>query len=542
MKLEEVIGAAPLFNAQTVKNIDAKAVQGNPELGFVYMTRAAQGIVATAMEMLSLDEPDGMELEEEEGAGIALPPNEESKILVFCGKGNNGGDGYLAATMLVQAGFTVEVFGLQDPDTLTGEAAMAFAEFAEMGLPVRMPESVHDLQELPWDADLIIDALIGTGLRGPLKGLYLDVCKWINEQGVPVMSVDCPSGYNEINYSPGTGCVQADITVMMGFPRYAAFFAQSYPYFGEARVCELEYPEEILVEYLPQHFIMMPQDSGYLLPIKDEFGTKRQQGVVTMVAGSRQMPGAAFLATGAALRSGAGYVQMVCTQEQLPIYATKLSEPVFHCVPATQEGSFAFESFHQILQLCQKSDAVCLGPGLSTNAHTAGLVRELVANYEGLVVLDGDGLNAFVGHTSLLGAGKASLVLTPHQGEWERLFGAFPAEPHEQLNRVKTVADQLSCTIIFKGPPSIMASPSHNPFVFFAPNAGLGKAGSGDVLSGIITSFMAQGMPPVLAAYLGMQAHAQAAEFAESYLTQFSMLPGDLSAMLPEVFRQWLEE
>ena len=498
----------PVLSVSEMRRIDEKAIGNNSAIGYSYMLRAGVGLY-------------------DEVKRLTAPDRTKGEIAVFCGKGNNGGDGFVVARLLLEAGYRVMCFGLCSPDQFKGEARMAFDQYSARKGNFLLLDDSEDLCNLP-KYTLIIDALLGTGLSGNPHGIFAEAIDAINQSGVPVLAVDTPSGLDNDCGVPGIPCIKAHTTVAMGFPKIGAFFYPGKTYVGDYRTKDLGYPDEIVDGNLANAFLPTPGILRKLLPARKPWGSKFDHGIVTMVCGSRGMTGSAALASIAALRTGCGMVHVVSPQSVIPVLSAQLMEIVLHGIAETDNGTPALGAVSGIVDLSKKSHTLCIGPGISHEEETGRLVRELVSAIEIPIVLDADGINAYKGHASELKNKKSQLLITPHKGEWSRLFGALPENPMDAITTLKDTAREYGLTILYKGCPTIVADPRGKAYLLPVGNSGMATAGSGDVLSGIITSLVAQGCGLTDAAVLGAYLHGEAGNAARNELGEYSMIAGDI--------------
>jgi len=285
-------------------------------------------------------------------------------------------------------------------------------------------------------------------------------------------------------------------------------------------------------------------DSGFLrraLPARKEHGSKYDHGLALLVCGSRGMSGSAALAAEAALRTGCGMVHLAVPESLVDVLAVKVTEPVLHPLAETVSGSSAASALNEILSLSERMDALCIGSGLSRDAETALLVRELVGKINKPTVLDADGLNAFAGYLPEFAKHAGEIVITPHMGEWKRLFCELPDNIVGRINTLKDLAARYNINILLKGSPSIAAGAKGDAFLLPYGNSSLAKAGTGDVLSGIIVSLMAQGCPCFEAAVLGAYLHGEAGRLASKKFTEYGVLASDLMRHIPKVIKNILD-
>jgi NAD(P)H-hydrate epimerase len=512
-----------VLTVEGIRSLDEQAKAGDVEKGYALMRTAGKALFNAAKETLKSD--DG-----------AMPKN--VAVALFIGGGNNGGDGLVCGEFLIQAGIPCTLYSLVAPEKFKGEAALAYKDFQKEGgrlVLMDTPEKASCLKSLD-RYQLVIDCMLGTGGKGELREPYASIVRLINESKVPVLSADVPTGFTTIGESK-LQAVRAMQTLMFGAPRLEAFTAQGLPYFGKAKVARLPYPEDLLKELSQGVYLMTEGDIPDLLPHRDECGEKRDQGCALIIAGSKDMPGAAALCTKACLRSGAGLVTLASPCSVMPVLQAKMSEPVFMSL----EGATCFESQHvqKLLAYTNHVQAVAIGPGLSLNDETRKAVIEFTANCKVPMVIDADGLNA-LSEDGLRNI-KTAAILTPHRREFARLFGELPQDTcdlRETCKLIKEKAKDFNKTILLKNSPILIATPDEKIFVVPAANSGLAKGGSGDVLTGIIAALLAQSCAPADAAVLGALLHQKAGEIAREKFGAFSMLPSDVIESLPQVFLQ----
>jgi len=503
-----------IFTAAGMKRVDQLAINGNIDTGYSYMCKAGRHIYQAALAML-----DG-----------------NKNVAVICGKGNNGGDGYAAARMLQKAGINVDCFSVCDTKDLNGEASVAFKDYIELKngiVRIITNEQLPDFNNY----SLIIDAMLGIGAKGEPRGLYANVIKAVNDSKTSVLAVDTPSGLDCDNGKCTSICIKADCTVAAGFYKMGQFFYPGRANVGKLQIADLGYPEDIAEEQSVGIFLPDNNCFNRILPARKENGSKIDHGLAFLLCGSRGMSGAAALTSISALRSGCGMVHLAVPESLVDTLAVKVTEPVLHPLAETASGACAASALHEILSLCERMDALCVGSGLSRDPQTASLVRELIGKTDKPAVIDADGLNAFAGHLPELSEHKGEIVITPHMGEWKRLFGELPDEPLDRINKLKDCAAQFNINILLKGSPSLAVNEKGTTVILPFGNSSLAKAGTGDVLSGIIVSLIAQGCSCFEAAILGAFLHGEAGRLAGTDLTEYSVLASDLMRYIPEVIK-----
>jgi NAD(P)H-hydrate epimerase len=533
------------------------------ELPPVLSTDAMRALDAAAKEELARNAGDGVTavdagygLMKQAGAalfrrvmeilGSALGQEAPCKaVAVFVGGGNNGGDGLVLAKLLIEAGIPCTVYSLAAADKFKNEAKLALDDFALAGgrLTAYVPAGTGA------HFSLVVDCMLGNGAAGELREAYAAAVRDIGNWQVPVVAADAPTGYDSSEHVRRDPCVCACETMMFGFPRLDAYVREGGKVFGRAIVAPLAYPESLVQQFDEKIYLATESLIPQLLPERDEWGDKRKQGCAMIVAGSGDMPGAAVLCTRAALRSGAGLVTLASPDAIMPVLQTKLSEPVF-CNLQDMSGQDAgsvddrattLSPAHipQILEKAKHCQALAIGPGLSTADCVRDAVLELLPKIGCPMVIDADALNAIAtlnktvasttsGSASFLHGIPGPAILTPHRREFERLFGALPSSDLDIPAQLREISRITNKVLLLKGAPTFVAIPDGNVYVVPACNSGLAKGGSGDVLTGIIVSLLAQGAPLANAAVLGVLLHQKAGKMARDELGPYSMLPSDV--------------
>ena len=489
--------------------------------------------------------------------------NAPRSVAVFVGGGNNGGDGLVLAKLLIEAGIPCTTYSLAAADKFQNEAKMALDDFALAGgrLILYSPtaESLSQAGTAPRFAGftLAVDCMLGNGAHGELRELFAAAVRDIGAAGVPVVAADAPTGYDSQAHGRREPCTHALETLMFGFPRLDAYIREGGEVFGKPSVAALPYPDTLIRNYDTKLYLATDALIPQMLPERDDWGDKRKQGCAMIVAGSGDMPGAAALCTGAALRSGAGLVTLASPDAIMPVLQAKLSEPVFCNLQdmAGQDGdsvddratALAPAHIPQILEKAKHNQAFAIGPGISSSDCTRDSVIELLPQIQCPMVIDADALNAIAtlnktvasptsGAASFLGGIANTAILTPHRREFERIFGALPASDIDIPALLRDIAHHTKKIILLKGAPTFVAIPDGRVFVIPAHNSGLAKGGSGDILTGIIVALLAQGLAAPEAAVLGALLHQKAGLLARKKIGAFGMLPSDVIEMLPQTF------
>ncbi|MDZ4722603.1 MAG: NAD(P)H-hydrate dehydratase [candidate division Zixibacteria bacterium] len=511
--------------------------------------------LVTAAQMRRIDrltseqtELSSARLMENAGSGIAeliisalLPASEGSVIHIYCGRGNNGGDGFVLARHLAEEGASVTVFYIGPTEKISQETRLNLDHAIADGIHTVEISSVDDLPH-PDECDLVVDAILGSGSEGAPEGLAAEMIEHINLHDCIVVSVDIPSGVNPDSGEAVGAVVEADYTYALGLPKYGLFLTPGRELAGEIEVIPIGIPDEI-VESVAKDCLLLTDDAvADLLPERKFDGHKGEFGKLCVIAGSTGLTGAAALAGLSALRSGCGTVVVGTPASVQPILAIKLTEVMTHPLPDVgKKGALALRALGEIRALIKKHDAVVIGPGLGRHHETFELVRRLVAKMDKPCLIDADGLNALAGQLAMLRDCSIPPILTPHGGEFERLTGLkTPDDIHQRIALVRKVATENKIVLVLKGSPTLVATPAGEVYLNPTGNNGMATGGTGDVLSGIIGSFLAQGMTPDAAAVCGVYVHGLAGDFVAETFTQRAMIAGDIMESLPYAF-EYLE-
>ena len=466
-------------------------------------------------------------------------------VAVFVGGGNNGGDGLVLAKLLIEAGIPCTVYSLAAAEKFKNEAKLALDDFVLAGgrLFAYAPAGTGAY------FSLVVDCMLGNGASGELRELYAAAVRDIGDWNVPVVAADAPTGYDSREHVRREPCINAVETMLFGFPRLDAYIREGGMFFGRPVVAPLAYPDSLVSKFDEKIYLATESLIPQLLPERNEWGDKREQGCAMIVAGSGNMPGAAVLCTRAALRSGAGLVTLASPEAVMPVLQAKLSEPVFcnlqdmagQDADSVDDRAMALAPAHipQILEKAKHCQAFAIGPGLSGAECTRDAVLELLPQIKCPMVIDADALNSIAtlnktvasttsGAASFLRGITIPGVLTPHRREFERLFGPLPASSIDIPARLRDIARITNKVLLLKGAPTFIAIPDGRVYVVPACNSGLAKGGSGDVLTGIITSFLAQGLGTAEAAVLGALVHQKAGRLAREKMGAYAMLPSDI--------------
>ncbi len=465
-------------------------------------------------------------------------PNAQ-RIGVICGKGNNGGDGFVVARHLADSGRVVRVLLLCSPEELRGDAASMFQRLSLLPLIVRDSRALATVDTAPiLTADLTVDAILGTGFRPPISPLYADVISRMNNSVGPVIAVDIPSGADADSMQTQTGDVaRADAVVTFTAPRPAHVFAELTD--GPTVIAPIGSPPEAIVSKLGLYLSTAPDFAALLAP-RQRNANKGSYGHVLVIGGSLGKAGAAAMAGFSALRAGAGLSTVATARSVISTVAGFHPELMTEPLEETAAGTISSRALelHQIASLIARKTVLAIGPGISRQSDTVDFVRGVVQKCDTSMVLDADALNAFEGSAGELNGRGRSIVITPHPGEMSRLTGISIAEI--QANRVdvaRTFAREHEVIVVLKGHRTLIASPDGDVWANPTGNPGMASGGTGDVLTGVVAGLTAQHPGRVLeGTALAVYLHGLAGDLACEELGENSLVATDLLRFLPEAF------
>ena len=487
----------------------------------------------------------GMVLMENAGVAVAnalneaFPPEDGRKIIVFCGKGNNGGDGFVVARHLFLGGDDVDVVLLGKRDQLSGDAVMNMKIADRLGVSIEEITGIEDMEKSGIrldEYDIIVDALLGTGIQKSAVGLYSYAIELINSAVSFVVSVDIPSGLNADAGKLIGPAVEADLTVTFGYPKICHILPPAEQYCGELVVADICIPDEAVHFEKTKREVLTPDLLEGIVQPRESDSHKGDYGHLLVIAGSIGKLGASAMTARSASISGAGLVTVASPVSCVPIIQSKLTEEM--AVGLDDEGKgFFIEKNADAAALIDGSTAFAIGPGIGREPETVKFVRRLLPLLKAPVVLDADGINAFTGFTGIFSSLNVPLILTPHPGEFARLTGLEVS--YIQENRLETAAEfaqKWRAYVVLKGFRTVVASPDGSVYVNMTGNPAMAKGGSGDVLTGVIGGLLAVGAEPLDAALLGVYLHGLAGDIAAEEINPVSITAGDLIDALPIAF------
>lgn len=526
-----------LATAEQMRQLDRSAINKYSLPGIVLMENAGRALV---------------DVLEKHVASLST-----KSILIVCGKGNNGGDGFVIARHLANNGASVHVVLLCKKKDVKGDAKTNLNILLKMIASRQTEITFADLTakliaRLP-QAEIIIDAMFGTGFSGEVIGFYRSVIEWINSQQSFVAAVDIPSGVNATTGIVGNVAVKANLTVTMGLAKIGHYIGAGRDHSGKVKVVDISIPnfllhrssEGVLTDKYPPKessrttLRVEENDVCHSLPQRSLTVHKYSVGTVLVIAGSRNFTGAPLMTAVSAMKAGAGAVILAVPKSIHSALIKKATEVMMMPLDETEEGTISLKAMEEIEKKLLWADVVALGPGLSQNLETRQLVHRLVQGINKPLVLDADALGMMAYDISLLKKRRYETIITPHVGEL-RLLTKLDKDFIE-VNRVevaRTWAKRLHCTLVLKGSPTTTGSTDGKVYLNSTGNPGMATAGSGDVLTGIIASLLAQGMKGEEAAYSGVFIHGMAGDIAAKKFGERSLMAMDILDSISETLQR----
>ncbi len=519
----------PLATAEEMRRADRRATERYGVPSLVLMENAGRG-AADALERV-------------------LGAVRGRRVAVVCGKGNNGGDGFVVARHLLGRGARIFAWLVGRVGEVRGDARVnldalqrageAVAEAPEAAGPAfeRMAEELRA-------ADIVVDALLGTGARGPATGPVAAAIEAINASGSadrPVCALDLPSGLPSDGEVPAGPVVRAVLTVTFGLPKLGLFLPAGVAHAGRIEIADLGVPRAWLAEGIPTGLLEVA-DATAALPVRPHDAHKGRYGHLLVVAGSVGKTGAAVLACLGALRSGTGLVTCATPGSQQPVVAAQLSEAMTEPLPETAARTISAKAVERVVELLARMDAVALGPGIGLDPETQAAVRTLVRDVERPMVVDADALTALAGRAGLCRDAPAPRLLTPHPGEAARLLGCGIADVQaDRIGSARRLAAESGAVVALKGARTVVAAPDGEVALNPTGNPGMATGGTGDVLTGIVGGLLAQGVAPIDALRAAVYLHGLAGDIAAETRGQAGLVAGDVAGSLPAAIRRVLE-
>ncbi len=509
----------------------------------------------TAEEMAQLDRRcieglklPGLMLMENAGLGVVqnlakhYPHLSDMRVGILAGRGNNGGDGLVVARHLQQRGVKCQVFLLARSEDLHGDAKTNLTAFINSrGKLSLVPDSQAFIKQHSDLAhcQLLVDGILGTGLRSEVTGFYADVIEQVNKLDKPVLAIDVPSGVNATTGKVMGAAIKARVTVTLGLPKLGLVIHPGLAYVGKLEVHDIGIPAFVIQEADIKADLIDEEVIRRYFPARADDTHKGDYGRLGIVAGSPGMTGAASLAGLGALRSGAGLITLAVPRGLNPTMEVKLTEVMTYPLEDTQEGWLAASAFKDIEKLWSRFSALVVGPGILPNADTLELMANIIERSPAPLAVDAGGLDAIAAQPELVRQARAPLVLTPHPGEMARILKSTPE--HIQQDRVgvaRDYAERNGVTLVLKGSRTVVAAASGRIYINPSGNPGMASGGMGDVLIGMIGGFLAQGLGPEAAALAAVHLHGLAGDKAAQKRGERALAASDLLDELPGMINE----
>ena len=500
-----------IFTSQQINDLDRFTIDHERITSLDLMERAAKAITHAITSIWTSDTP----------------------MVVFAGPGNNGGDALAVARMLGEQGYKVSVYLFNIHDHLSDECQAnkqrllekkRFTEFKEITLNFDPPVLEKNM--------VVVDGLFGTGLNKPLAGGFASLVKYINQSPARVVSIDMPSGLmtEDNTYNIKTNIIRATLTLTIQNKKLAMMFADNQQYIGQLRILDIRLSPEYIAKTETQYNIVEEADIRRILIPRNDFAHKGMMGHSLIVAGSYGMSGAAILTGKACLRSGAGKVTIATPRKNYTVMQTSLPEAV---LKMDHEETYFSEAVPT-----EDYDALGIGPGLGQHENTAIAMIAQIRRAQCPIVVDADALNILGNHRAWMQQLPRDIVMTPHPIELDRLTGTQANGGYEQLSKARDLAERIKGYVILKGHYSALCLPDGKVTFNSTGNAGMATAGSGDVLTGIITALLSRGYNQADACLLGMYLHGLAGDLAAKELGMESLMASDIIRYLPQAFKR----
>jgi NAD(P)H-hydrate epimerase len=505
-----------LATAAEMRELDRLAIKDYGIPGMVLMENAGRGVVS--------------ELEKKWG------PVKGRRYLIFCGKGNNGGDGLVIARYLHNMGAKVSVRLFSDD--MKGDAGTNLKAALKMGVDIKpVSKNLKGETSGAKHADAVIDAIFGTGLTDEVLKPYKTVMDMVNASAKRVVAVDIPSGVNSDSGRIMGASIRADLTVTFGLPKRGLYLYPGAQMTGEISVVDISIPAEAVYSAPIRANLITGHSLRGVIPPRKLDSNKGTFGHLFILAGSVGKTGAAVMAAQAASRSGAGLITVGVPESLNDVFEEKLTEEMTVPLPESGNRTLSLKALEKILEHLNGKTALAIGPGISTDPDTIKLISALLPKVKIPTLIDADGLNILSIDDEPLRKMKAPVMLTPHPGEMGRLLGVLAREVQaDRPAAAIELAGEYNATVVLKGARTLVASPSGEFHINTTGNPGMATGGTGDVLTGVIGSLMAQGIPMVDAAKAGVYVHGLAGDLAACVKGQAGMVAGDITDFLPAGF------
>lgn len=453
--------------------------------------------------------------------------SEKKDVLIVCGKGHNGGDGYVIARHLKRMGFDVSIYPYNIPKKGNDPTYLNYRICKNIGI-----DFIKDLSK---KFDVIIDSILGIGLKLPLKEQLQSLLDILNKKNAFKIAIDIPTGLDSNTGIVGKYAFKSDLTITMELPKIGMYITPGNLFCGDIKVSDIGIPSSIYSNIKFNNYAIDKNLAKYLLPKRSDNSHKGSFGKILLIGGSKSYPGAIMLSSKSAVKSGAGLVYSAFPESLSRTISSYIPDTIKIPLKETEEGSIDLSNFKKIIDVSNDMDAVLIGPGISDNKVTLNFVEMIVGEIDKPIILDADGLRILYNNSISIKTDK--LLITPHPGEAARVLGINADEINtKRLNFARLLSDKFKCTVLLKGYKSIITN-GNETYINLSGNSALARGGSGDILSGIITAFMGNGMDILNAASLGSYLHGLTGEIASENLSKYSISMDELIAIIPEAFK-----
>ncbi|MBI4489388.1 MAG: NAD(P)H-hydrate dehydratase [Deltaproteobacteria bacterium] len=510
-----------VVTAEEMRELDRLTIQKYGVPSLVLMERAGEGVARALLDRFGRHAKGG--------------------VLVVSGKGNNGGDGLVVARHLKKKRVPCEVVLLARKEELSHDAARNLHAYlkAKGKIFEVNQESLALLSQRLRGKRLLVDAILGTGLKEEVRGLYAETITIINASGIPVVAVDTPSGLDSDRGKPLGTTMKAEMTVALGYPKLGQVIYPGLSYVGEIVVADIGIHPKAVEEVSPQTELLEEKDISWLIPFREPDTHKGTYGHLLVMAGSRGKTGAAILACRAAMRVGSGLVTLAAPRSLNNIFATSLVETMTEALKDNSEEELEPMNDQDWRRLLDKRSALLFGPGIGAKDSVRGALRWLLRNLEIPWVIDADGLNNLAGEVGRLRSASTPPVLTPHPGEMARLIGSDTASVNrDRVGIARSFAQDHRCYVVLKGARTVIANLEGEVFINPTGNAGMASGGMGDVLAGVLAGLLAQGFRVEDALKLGVFLHGFVGDEVARAKGEIGMIASDIIEGLPAGMRK----
>lgn len=466
-----------------------------------------------------------------------IEDSQDKFVIFLIGKGNNGGDALVAARHLSQQGVEIKLFLLFSPETFRGATLENWRYIEKMGLKWHHLEDDNSFYLLKLSlnqCNIVVDGIFGTGYAGNPSGKIAKAIQIVNESLIPILAIDAPSGLNADTGQVGEPCIRAKYTVTLAWLKRGLVVYPGKNMVGDLEVADISLPQEGLDTLENKEYYITEDLAKQLLPSVEPDGYKNSFGHALVVAGSAGMTGAAYLASRAVLRSGAGMVTTCLPISLREHYDLAFPEALTIGLAETEQKTLSVDCWQVLAEQLERKEAIVFGPGLGRGTEISCLLAELLAQSSSPIVIDADGLNALAQEPDIIKSAQVPVILTPHPGEMARLLNvSVEAVQAERAESVRAAAAMYGAIVVLKGAATITSDPEGELYINSTGNPALATAGTGDVLAGTIAGLLAQGVNPLAATVLGVYLHGLAGDLLAQDKGNRGILAGEVADYLP---------